>query len=253
MKKFLLTIAIVAANFLFGQIILEHSFDLDEAVLNYSDSQDLKYVSLKDSKITIYNSDYSVYKTFNIQIPAGYTRIYLSSYDDFPFNVSKHVFNNDDNLEFFVFLDGNYPSQKVMIFNEDGNIIKDFNGNYSYELVTIFHDSTQNKNKLKMGRNDDNSKISFDIYSLPTSELSTKEIQSKNKLSAFPIPASKTLNIINPKNGANRIVVYDTSGKLVLNKSFANLENKISVDVESLPKGIYIYKIGDLSSKFIKN
>lgn len=100
-----------------------------------------------------------------------------------------------------------------MIFNEDGNIIKDFNGNYQYELVTIYHDNTQNKNKLKMGRNDDNSKITFDIYSLPTSELSTKEIQEKSKLSAFPIPTNKILNIINPKNGVNKIEVYDATGK----------------------------------------
>lgn len=253
MKKLLFSLAIAVANFSFGQITLEHSFSLDEAILNYSDSQDLKYVSLKDSKITVYNSDYSVYKTFTVQIPAGYTRIYLSSYDDFPFNVSKHVFNTDDKLEFFVFFDGNYPSKKVMIFNEDGEIIKDFNGNYQYELINIFHDNTQNMNKLKMGRNDDNSKITFDIYSLPTSELTTKEINSLKKISAFPIPTNKVLNIVNPKNGANKIDVYDMTGKLVTSKSFELSENKISIDVESLPKGNYIYKIGNLSSKFIKN
>ncbi|OJV47910.1 MAG: hypothetical protein BGO40_06995 [Chryseobacterium sp. 39-10] len=254
MKKFLFSVAtIFAANFSFGQIELEHSFELDQAVLNYSDSQDLKYVSLKESQITIYNSDYSIYKTFNIQIPTGYNRIYLSSYDDFPFNVSKYVFNNDNKLEFFLFLDGDYPTKKVMIFNEDGNIIKDFNGNYQYELVTVYHDNIQNKNKLKMGRNDDAGKITFDIYNLPTTELSSKEIQRKNKLSAFPIPTNKILNIINPENGTNKIEIFDTSGKLVLNKSFLSSENKISVDIENLPKGIYVYKIGDLSSKFIKN
>lgn len=140
-----------------------------------------------------------------------------------------------------------------MIFNEDGNIIKDFNGNYQYELVTIYHDNTQNKNKLKMGRNDDTGKITFDIYSLPTTELTSKEIKEKNKLSGFPIPTNKTLNIINPKNGMNNIEIFDTSGKLVFNKNFGNFESKISVDVESLPKGIYVYKIGNLSSRFIKN
>lgn len=65
MRKILFSIATVfATSFTFGQINLEHSYQLDEAVLNYSDSQDLKYVSLKDSQITVYNSDYSVYKTF---------------------------------------------------------------------------------------------------------------------------------------------------------------------------------------------
>lgn len=113
MKKTLFSIAIIVANFAFGQITLEHSFNLDEAVLNYSDSQDFKYVSLKDSQINIYNSDYSIYKTFNIQIPSGFNRMYLSSYEDFPFNVSKYVFNNDNKLEFFVFFDGEYPIKKL--------------------------------------------------------------------------------------------------------------------------------------------
>ncbi|GEM_PF-1154406 len=76
---------------------------------------------------------------------------------------------------------------------------------------------------------------------------------SKQKIKAFPIPTNKTLNIINPQNGANKIEIYDMSGKLILNKIFNSSDNKISIDVENIPKGNYIYKIGDLSSKFIKN
>lgn len=254
MKKSVLSLAIaLASNFIFGQINLEHSFDLQEGILNYSDSQDLKYVSLKGSQIYIYNSDYTVYKSFNIQIPSGYEYINLSFYDEFPFNVSKYIFNDDSKLEFFVFFSGQYPASKIIVFNEDGNIVKDFDGNYQYELVTIFHDNVQNKNKLKMGRNDETGKITFDIYSLPTSDLSSKEINTKNKISAFPIPTNKILNVINPKNGASKIEVFDTSGKLLLNKYFTNSENNIVLDVENFKKGIYIYKVGELSSKFIKN
>ncbi|MBN9312318.1 MAG: hypothetical protein J0I53_04620 [Chryseobacterium sp.] len=40
---------------------------------------------------------------------------------------------------------------------------------------------------------------------------------------------------------------------MVGNKSFIKNEKRISVNVENLPKGVYIYKIGDLSSRFIKN
>ena len=80
-----------------------------------------------------------------------------------------------------------------------------------------------------------------------------EKFRKKNKLSAFPIPTNKTLTIINPENGANTIEVFDTSGKLVINKSFGISEDKISIDVESLPKGSYIYKVGNLSSKFMKN
>ena len=125
-------------------------------------------------------------------------------------------------------------------------LLKSLKDDYDIDLFT---DKTVNKNKLVLltstGINE--------VYTLPTSSLSSKEIGSKRKLSAFPIPTNKIINVINPENGANKIEVYDRSGKLVLNKSFANSDNKISIDVESLPNGIYIYKVGGLSSKFLKN
>lgn len=255
MKKLLFSAAaIIATSFASGQITLEHSFAPEQQVILYSDATTLKYVTLNGTQIIIYNSDYSVFKTFPITIPSIFSEARLSTFDDFPFNVSKYVFNTDDKLEFFVFFNGTWPTKNVMIFDEDGNIVKNFNDNYTYELVDIFHDSTTNTNKLKMGKySAGTGDVSFDIYSLPTSSLTTKEIKTKNKLSAFPIPTNKILNILNPQNGANKIEIFDTSGKIVLNKSFGNSENKISVDVENLPKGIYIYKVGDLNSKFIKN
>lgn len=256
MKKLLFCVATAfATNFAFGQITLEHSFATEQQVILYSDATTLKYVTFNGTQITIFNADYSIFKTFSITVPSNYSRAYLSTFDDFPFNVSKHVFNTDDKLEFFVFFSGqSWPTSNVIIYNEDGNIIKDFNDNYTYELVDIFHDNTTNTNKLKMGKySTGTSNPSFDIYSLPTSALTTKEIQTKNKLSAFPIPTNKILNIINPKKGASKVEIFDASGKVVLNKNFVNTENKISIDVENLPKGIYIYKIGELSSKFIKN
>ena len=43
------------------------------------------------------------------------------------------------------------------------------------------------------------------------------------------------------------------AGKLVLNKNISTSENKILLDVEKLPNGVYFYKIGNLTSKFIKH
>lgn len=85
------------------------------------------------------------------------------------------------------------------------------------------------------------------------SSLSTQEIQLENKLLAFPIPTNKVLNIINPNNGVKEVQIYNVSGKLIISKSFNLNEEKITIDVEALTKGIYIYKIGEMSSKFIKN
>ena len=250
MKKnlFSLLLSTIITSYAFGQITLEHSFDTGEQVLVYSDTETLKYITLLGTQINIYNSDYSLYKTFSISLPGAS----LSTYDNFNFNVSKHLFNTDDKLEFFVFYQGSVGN--LVVFNEDGNVIKNFNAYYSYELIDVFHDSTTNTNKLKMGKYiSGTSDIVFDIFSLPTSSLTTKEITDKNKLTAFPIPTNKNLNIINPNNGNNSLQVYDENGKMVINKFFKNSEKIISLDVEFLPKGIYIYKIGNINSKFLKN
>ena len=95
--------------------------------------------------------------------------------------------------------------------------------------------------------------IDYDVYSLPTSGLGSKELIKKTRLTAFPIPTNKSLNIINPRNGSNTVEIFDASGKLLINKIFDNSENRISIDVEHLSKGTFVYKIGNLSSKFIKN
>ena len=99
----------------------------------------------------------------------------------------------------------------------------------------------------------DNFTFSGKKFSNICNPLSTENINKEIKLSAYPIPTNKILNILNPKNGASKIEIFDTNGKLILNKGIVNSENTISLDVTNLPKGIYIYKIGDSRSKFIKN
>ncbi|WET47839.1 T9SS type A sorting domain-containing protein [Chryseobacterium indologenes] len=148
---------------------------------------------------------------------------------------------------------------KLLLINEDGTLIKDFHTdpNTLYgEEFHVFHDATTNTNKLTVysGTTFNNSGTPLtEVYALPTTVLAAKEIQAESKLSAFPIPTNKTLNVMNPGNGANKIEIFDVTGKLVANKSFSASEGKISIDVENLPKGAYIYKIGDWSSKIMKN
>lgn len=252
MKKFIFSVAtIFATNFAFSQITLEHSFPIGESVLVYkNDNQTFYCTTQYDSNIVnIYNSDYSLYKKITLQIPNGYNSVSFPEADKFYYSISKNIFNDDDKIELLIAYGGNFAEKKLQIINEDGLTVKDFANTYYDYDIDLFTDKTVNKNKLVLRTSTNLS----EVYSLPTTSLSSKEINYRNKLSAFPIPTNKILNVLNPQNGVNIIEVYDTSGKLVMNKGFANSENKITIDVENLPKGIYIYKVGDLSSKFIKN
>lgn len=247
MKKLLFSVAtIFAANFAFGQITLEHTYPTENLQVYTNDTQTFYYsVGFGLSTIKIYNADYTLKSQFTLPSPVN-----VSSYNNFM--LTKNIFNTDNLLEIVTF-SGSYPNYTIQIYNENGILVKDFGSGYNFgdEFdFHVYHDNTVNTNKLRLYKN---STSSTEIYNLGTTSLAAKEIQAKNKLSAFPIPTNKILNILNPQNGANKIEVFDTSGKLVINKSFGSSENKISIDVENLPKGIYIYKVGDLSAKFLKN
>lgn len=251
MRKLLFSVASFATSFAFGQITLEHTFPQNEIFINYTNANELYYCANIDytPTIKIYNSDFALLKTLNLTFPAGYEYIVFPEYDQFP--ISKHLFNTNDKLEFIIFFKNlNGSGGKMKIVDEDGVIIKDFPGTYRTEFLYIYHDPIHNVNKLQ-ARNETTGQT--EIYSLPTSVLANKEIaNAKNKLVAFPNPAKTTLKVVNPKNNANKIEVFDVTGKLVLAKSFVNQEENISLNVENLAKGNYIYKVGDLSSKFIK-
>lgn len=261
MKKLLFSAILLATNFAFGQITLQHSFPDTELVWAYSKGNEMFYVSCikNENKLKIYNADYSLRKTINVPLPLGYeTSLDSHNFNGPSFTISKHIFNTDDKYEFLVTAySGEYDS-KLLLINEDGDLLKDFHPNPTtkgYRWNYVYHDSSANINKLIVYNwiNSSSYNEQSDVYSLPTSELTNKEIQSKGKLSAFPVPANKILNIINPNNGANVVEIYDASGKLIINKSFAKTENRISVEVENLPKGFYTYKIGNQNGKFIKD
>ena len=248
MKKnlFSLLLSTIITSYAFGQITLEKTYS-SENLQVYTNSTETFYYSVGQnlSTIKIYNADYTLKKQFTLASPVN-----ISSYDNFI--LSKNIFNTDNLLE-IVTTSGNYPNDSIKIYNEDGVLVKDFGTGYQFEDEFDFHvyyDTNSNKNKLRLFKSSSNS---TEIYNLSTNSLTTKEITDKNKLTAFPIPTNKILNIVNPNNGNNSLQVYDENGKIVINKVFTNSEKTISLDVEFLPKGIYIYKIGNINSKFLKN
>ncbi|AZB08019.1 T9SS C-terminal target domain-containing protein [Chryseobacterium sp. G0162] len=251
MKKLLFSIALLATGFAFGQINLVHTFPANEDAAVYINDNQLLYCTqvIDQPIIKIYGQNYDYIKTLNITMPAGYE--WMIFHPDLDYQVSKNIFNTNDKLEFIVYFHkSGTPDSKLKIIDEDGTIIKDFPGTYRVEYTKIYHDPIDNTNKIKL-LNETTQQT--EIYSLPTTVLANKEIMTvKNKLAAFPIPAKTTLKINNPQNNASKVEVFDTTGKLVINQTFSSHDDLITLNVQNLTNGLYIYKIGDLSSKFIK-
>lgn len=106
--------------------------------------------------------------------------------------------------------------------------------------MEVYHNPTHNLNEIKLLNHTTN--ITY-IYSLPTSPLATEKIATlKNKLIAFPNPAKTVLKIANPKNSTDKVDVFDTTGKLILSKTFTNQDDTFSLNVETLAKGFTFIK-----------
>lgn len=258
MKKLLFSGAFVASSLLFGQITLEKTFSNNESVTVIPNNKDFAYISTtKNNKLVLYNTDYSVKKTINVDI-AIEQELHFSydTYDRWS-AVSKQIFNTDEKYEFIVEVRHNNNGQnKYLIIDEDGKIIKDLTtSDYSsYYYPTVYHDIVTNKNKLMITQTNLKNPTEYfeEVYLLPTTSLSIAEIETTSVLQAFPNPAQTTLNIVNPKNGINNIEIFDFNGRSIIKKDFNSTDNKISIDVQRLPQGTYIYKIGNSSAKFIK-
>ncbi|MCJ7932242.1 MAG: T9SS type A sorting domain-containing protein [Chryseobacterium sp.] len=257
MKKMMSLIGTAMTALMFSQITLEKNFS-SENLQVYTNAGETFYYSTGSniSQVKMYRADYVLYKQFTPSVPSGYS-VFIDQYNN-NFVLSKNVFNTDNKLEVMITFEkyNNVTYEReyiIRIYNEDGNVLHEFGPNYKFSDeydINVYHDNTTHTNKLRLFNQDTHS---TEIYKLPTTSLSTKEILSKTKLSAFPVPANKTLTIINPGNGFNKVDVYDMAGKMIVSRSFSAVDDQISIDVQNLPKGTYFYTIGNLSSKFIKD
>lgn len=264
MKKIILAAALAVTSVMFGQqITLQHTFAPNERAFAFAKGSDMVYISKGNgNSLNIYNSAFTLVKTVNVSLPAGTTMDIWYDIEQYPYAISKHIFNNDDNLEFLIetrISSSTGPAgvyTKFLLINENGVILNDFTPTAGLSFsgsYNIFHDAVSNTNNIIIKNFDINFGEQYQVFGLPTTVLAAKEIQKTNKLTAFPIPTSKILNISNPDNGSNKVEIYDATGKLVSNKIFGTNDTTIAVNVESLPNGTYFYKIGESGSKFIKN
>lgn len=264
MKKILLSVVlIIATNQTNAQITLEHSFPNEELNV-YTNSGETYYITqqyangFEASSIKIYNSDFSLKNEFFPEIPLNH-RMYIYNHNELPSSqiISKKVFDLDDKLDIVVFFENDNFSlgNLIRIYNEDGEIVKDFGNNYykGYDAhpdhFYVFHDNDNNINKLRLFNE---TTKATEIFKLPSSELKISEVSIAQTLKIYPNPTNSILNIENPKNQKSELQIFNTNGQLVKYERFNQSSNKISVNIENFNKGIYFIKIGDSVAKVIK-
>ncbi|MFP3594414.1 T9SS type A sorting domain-containing protein [Chryseobacterium sp. SIMBA_038] len=127
-----------------------------------------------------------------------------------------------------------------------------------HKLVTAGYDHTLSINNdgfLKACGNNDSGKLGdgTTIYrhvltpvNCPTSNLAVDEISTtSDNLKVFPNPVQDILNVSFDKNILS-VTVYSTAGQQVLTKTIN--DNKGTVDVSTLPSGIYMVKVNAVNN-----
>jgi len=250
MKKKLLYLFITISSISFSQT-LENSYTSEgynNEPKNYAflTENNLFYLTMSttNNEIFVYNSDHSLYKKITITLPSGFKAEQLHFATD-------KLFNSDSKIEILITSYNNATSEnKMLLYNEDGgNNIYDFGDKFKVE---VFKD---NNNNYKLLTSVGKSGVSYDIYSLSgTLTISQENFLNKRKMISFPNPSSSSINITNPlKNNENeKIDIYDTNGRKVLEKKIIGNGANIKIDISELSKGIYSYRIREFGNKFIK-
>ncbi|MBC8884025.1 T9SS type A sorting domain-containing protein [Flavobacterium piscinae] len=82
--------------------------------------------------------------------------------------------------------------------------------------------------------------------------LSTGEFDLNYKITLYPNPTKEVVNIDLQNNLSDQeeFKIFDINGRTILNGKVSNGLNQINV--ESLAKGLYIFNLGNINQKFIK-
>lgn len=268
MKKqiYFLPIALLFTSFSFGQATLEHSYTTTYTMEDANDVKNILYSFNTQNGLN--------YFTFNnltnsIQVyNEGHTLINTIVFPDTPVDivfVTDMLFNSDNLIEILYTYEttdggGNTITSMKMI-NENGVVIQTIsdrkfaklikNNNSNFKLIVSKVDYSQTSGTTYM--------YNYDVYSLSgTLSLAQEEIYLKNSFVGFPNPTSNKININNPLSvGENQTLqVFDSSGKIIMEKSVTGNGEIIELNVSNISAGIYYIKLptvkGIQSIKFIK-
>jgi hypothetical protein len=255
MKKitFLLLTNLFICSYSYSQATLEHTYTTDIQkssmidVVGFNTSNGLiKYYTFNRSTNTveIYSQSHVLETSFTIPLDAGH---FLS---EFIF-VTDKLFNSDSQIE-FLYKSYKNNDQKIYLCNDTGVLIQSFPGKY---YAGIVKDNSNNYKMIVSGSQENpvTNSYDYDVYGL-TGTLSIEQQDIlKKKAFVFPNPSNNIINISNTNNTgkASTLQIFSANGNKILEEN--HTEEEIKIDVSTYQNGVYIYKLGDKSGKFIKN
>lgn len=210
------------------------------------------YTSHKGNTYTIslVSPDYEVSsKQYSFNLPEGY-----SIQTCYPTN----KLTSDKSLVFFIdCYNATLTAYSTGLYGEDGELIQSFakGVRYASSYPMLFRNNGSYKLLVWRGTLSGSNMIyKTDIYSFKDNPTHIQSIQHKASLSPYPVPSSTIVNIPYSNNEAKKpLLIFDNSGKLVETMPIGGSSGTAFLNVMRYRQGVYYYKVGEQSGKFIVN
>lgn len=254
-KKIILIIGLLFSIIMLdAQINLEKSFtSIGYYTTYFFTDAGIQYYGYNTSNntMTIYNTDYSIYKTITIEPEEGYGfyNIYC---------VSTKLFNSDELIE-FIFTTQNDTSiseHSMKLLNENNEELMDF-GDASYARTITNNNITKliiiSKNTYD--KDYDAIKAIVEVYSVPGGpSTNTNSIKSITQIgNAFPNPANSFINLPYKLDFGETSVmkIYNSAGYFIEEKKIDFLFDKIRLNIDNYKPGVYLYEYNGVTKRFV--
>lgn len=249
MKKIFISLLAIFAGFtLQGQITLSQSYNYSATITKINET-DYKYflMDVPASQCRIYNPDFSIYKTIQLAIPAGWW-LY-----DIRF-VSENLFNTDAQLELlytcFTWTTTNqttgdgYYSYHSKIVNEEGALLLDVPGAlYSYVKETAVDEYSLFLYVYDLSLNPYT--IKTNIYKLPGKVNYVDDIKkSLYSLHSYPVPSESLINIEYTLPVGKEVAglhILDINGHILNSFKISGNKGRFELNAMDYTPGVYLY------------
>ncbi len=241
------TLFFLLLNTLTAQVTLDKKYDYSTAVVKF-ETLGYKYylMDVPAGQCRIYNTDHSLFKTINCNVPTGYY-LYDVKY------LSEKLFDTDAGIELLCTYYKYYSSTAYYeydskIINEDGSAIITIDGSL-YNYINLTGESTYKLFSYCYDFSVSPEKVWTNIYNLPGSPTVNaffEEFTPKADLNVFPNPASATINVayhLPETINMGILNILNNEGKLVKQFQVDRHTDHLSLDAGDFSSGIYHYFI----------
>ena len=251
MKKYLFLAIIslfIIQTKVISQITLVNTYDIALYVANIDDAGYKYYgIDYETNQVLMYNSDYSLWKTIDIDVPNN------NSIDEIAY-ISSKLFNNDSNIELLVVFNeyietsdtSGYFVYTTKVVNENGVTFLDVPGG-GYSTVYEIDENEANLLVYIYDFSVSPIEVSTNVYSIPGILTSSSEFNTGFMLeNAFPNPTRSFITVpYKLKNNTNtaNIVIYNEIGIEVHRELLSPNTNNFRLNISLFSKGVYFYSI----------